>query len=197
MNDRWHEPEGEAKGVLVLTHGAGSNADAPLLIAVAKAFGQAGYGVQRYNLPFRQTRPHGPPIPASAALDRAGLEEAVKKVKGRGKVLLGGHSYGGRQASMLVAEKPELADALLLLSYPLHPPRKPADLRTAHFPKLSKPVLFVHGERDPFGTPAEMRAAIALIPAATRLMEIEKAGHDLKSYSWVQQAPAALVALLQ
>ena len=197
MNDRWHEPEGEVKGVLVLTHGAGSNADAPLLIAVAKAFAQAGYGVQRYNLPFRQTRPHGPRFPAGAALDRAGLEEAVQTVTGRGRVLVGGHSYGGRQASMLLAEKPELADALLLLSYPLHPPRKPADLRTAHFPKLSKPVLFVHGERDPFGTPAEMRAAIALIPAATKLMEIEKAGHDLKNYSWVQQTPAALATLLQ
>jgi len=196
VNELWHEPAGEIKGVLVLTHGAGSNASAPLLIAVAHAFALAGYGVQRYNLPFRAARPHGPPLPATAARDREGLEEAVQRVRGRGRVLLGGHSYGGRQASMLLAAKPGLADALLLLSYPLHPPRKPADLRTAHFPQLRTPALFVHGARDPFGSPEEMHAALALIPARTRLIPIEKAGHDLKNYGWAEQVPQALSELL-
>src|SRR5262249_21083766 len=92
---------------------------------------------------------------------------------------LGGHSYGGRQASMLASEDPLLAAALLLLSYPLHPPRRPADLRTAHFPKLESPALFVHGSRDPFGSLEEMRSALALIPARTELMAIEPAGHEL------------------
>jgi uncharacterized protein len=196
VNELWHQPVGEAKGVLVLTHGAGSNASAPLLIAVANALAQAGYGVQRYNLPFRETRPQGPPFPAMAARDREGLEEALQRVRGRGRVLLGGHSYGGRQASMLMAEKPGLADALLLLSYPLHPPRKPADLRTGHFPQLRTPALFVHGARDPFGSPEELRAAIALIPARTKLIQIEKAGHDLKNYAWARQVPQALSELL-
>jgi predicted alpha/beta-hydrolase family hydrolase len=196
VNELWHQPVGEAKGVLVLTHGAGSNASAPLLIAVANALAQAGYGVQRYNLPFRETRPQGPPFPAMAARDREGLEEALQRVRGRGRVLLGGHSYGGRQASMLMAEKPGLADALLLLSYPLHPPRKPADLRTGHFPQLRTPALFVHGARDPFGSPEELRAAIALIPAQTKLIQIEKAGHDLKNYAWARQVPQALSELL-
>ena len=195
MNELWHDPEGEAKGVLVLTHGAGSNADAPLLIAVAQVFAQAGYGVQRHNLAFRQERPHGSPTRFSAERDRAGLEAAVEQLRGRGRLLLGGHSYGGRQASMLAAEKPGLVDALLLLSYPLHPPRKPAELRTAHFPKLRTPALFVHGERDPFGSPEEMRAAIALIPARTRLMQIQKAGHDLKKFDWVPEVPAVLAGL--
>jgi uncharacterized protein len=196
MNPFWHEPEGEARGVLVLTHGAGSNAAAPLLVAVAKAFAQAGYGVLRYDLPFRQARPHGSPFPAGAARDRAGLAEAVDGVRGRGRVLLGGHSYGGRQATMLAAEKPEVADALVLLSYPLHPPRKPEQLRTAHFPLLRTPALFVHGSRDPFASLQEMRAAIALIPARTKLLEVERAGHDLKNFAWAPQAPAALTELL-
>ena len=68
-----------------------------------------------------------------------------------GPVVLGGHSYGGRQATMLAAEEPGVAEALLLLSYPLHPPNKPAQLRTAHFPQLRTPALFVSGTKDPFG----------------------------------------------
>jgi predicted alpha/beta-hydrolase family hydrolase len=97
-----------------------------------------------------------------------------------GPVYLGGHSYGGRQATMLAAEDPTVADGLLLFSYPLHPPEKPAQLRTAHFPQLRTPAVFVHGTKDPFGTPAEIKSAITAIPAATRLMVVESAGHDLK-----------------
>jgi predicted alpha/beta-hydrolase family hydrolase len=80
---------------------------------------------------------------------------------------------------MLAAEAPGLADALLLLSYPLHPPRKPGQLRTAHFPNLETPALFVHGSRDPFGSPDELSQALGLIPAATHLLGIEGAGHEL------------------
>jgi predicted alpha/beta-hydrolase family hydrolase len=95
-----------------------------------------------------------------------------------GRVSVGGHSYGGRQASILASEEPGLADALLLLSYPLHPPKKPASLRTSHFPTLRTSALFTHGTRDPFGTIEELSKALALIPAATRLVTIES-GHDL------------------
>jgi predicted alpha/beta-hydrolase family hydrolase len=80
---------------------------------------------------------------------------------------------------MLAAESPELTDRLLLLSYPLHAPGKPGQLRTAHFPKLRTPVLFVHGTRDPFGSIDEVKSAIALIPAPVQLLEIEGVGHDL------------------
>jgi predicted alpha/beta-hydrolase family hydrolase len=82
---------------------------------------------------------------------------------------------------MLAAEQPHLASGLLLLSYPLHPPRKPAELRTAHFSQLSTAALFVHGSRDPFGSPEEMRAALGLISARNLLMEVPGAGHDLRS----------------
>jgi predicted alpha/beta-hydrolase family hydrolase len=101
------------------------------------------------------------------------------KEKQGGPVFLGGHSYGGRQSSMLVSEDPGLVDGLLLLSYPLHPPRKPAQLRASHFPKLHKPAFFVHGTRDPFGTIPEMKSALQLIPAAHALLEVDGAGHDL------------------
>lgn len=82
---------------------------------------------------------------------------------------------------MLAASEPALLDALLLLSYPLHPPRRPAELRTAHFPSLRTPALFVHGTRDGFGTLNEMDEALQLISVATQLVSIEAAGHELLS----------------
>ncbi len=94
------------------------------------------------------------------------------------RVLLGGQSYGGRQASMLAAEEPTLVTALLLLSYPLHPPGRPAELRTAHFPKLRGRVVFIHGTSDPFGSTEEIEAARTLISAPTSLI-VTDGGHDL------------------
>jgi predicted alpha/beta-hydrolase family hydrolase len=184
---------------LVLTHGAGSNASSPLMLAAAKAFEDAGYEVLRYDLPFRQARPHGPPHPADSAKDRAGLEQVAGEVRARAEgrpVILGGHSYGGRMASFLAAEKRGLADALLLLSYPLHPPRKSEQMRTAHFPYLYTSAVFVHGTRDPFGSPEEMREAIALIPERTQFVEVDRAGHDLKPFGWTPRAVAALDEIL-
>lgn len=176
-----HEPAAPSGDGMVLTHGAGSNCGASLLIAVASGLADAGFAVLRCNLPFRQMRPHGPPGPADAARDRRGLERAAAALRGivSGRVFLGGHSYGGRQSTILAASNPELADGLLLLSYPLHPPDRPAELRTAHFPELRTPALFVQGSRDPLGSPEEMRAALALIPAAVDLIVIEGAGHAL------------------
>ncbi len=192
-----HTPDGPACHGLVLTHGAGSNSRAPLLVALAEAFCAAGVAVLRCDLAFRQARPHGPPFPAMAAQDRAGLAGAVRTLRERlpGKIFLGGHSYGGRQSTMLAAEEPDLAAGLLLLSYPLHPPRRPAELRTAHFPQLATRALFVHGTRDPFGSIDEMRTAIAAIAAPHEILAIEGAGHDLGSKgSKASVAEAALAA---
>ena len=179
-----HEPEraiANGGGAVALTHGAGANCQSKLLVGVAEALAALGYTVLRFDLAFRQERRFGPPRPGSAERDRDGIRRAIavmrEKVKGR--VFAGGHSYGGRQATMLVAEEPQAADGLLVLSYPLHPPKKPEQLRTSHFPKMKKPALFVHGTNDPFGTIAEMKAALKLIPAAHELMEVEGAGHDL------------------
>lgn len=176
-----HDPAHPNGNGLVITHGAGSNSDTALLKAVAGAFAQAGVTVLRCDLPFRQQRPKGPPFPAQAGRDREGLRRAVEAMREMvpGRVFLGGHSYGGRQASMLAAEEPGLADALLLLSYPLHPPRKPQDLRTGHFGALNTPALFVHGTRDSFGSIEELRAALESIPARTDLAVVDGAGHSL------------------
>jgi uncharacterized protein len=166
---------------LVLTHGAGSNCKTALLIALAEAFTGAGFTVIRCDLPYRQDRPFGPPLPGGAVRDREGLKRAVGTLRKLipGRVYLGGHSYGGRQSTMLCAEEPEFVPGLLLLSYPLHPPRKPAQLRTQHFPKLQTPCLFVQGVRDPFGSIDEMESAFKFLPAGKKLLKVEGAGHDL------------------
>jgi uncharacterized protein len=178
-----HLPSAAATEALVLTHGAGANCNAPLLVALADAFSASGFAVLRCDLPFRQSRPNGPPQRGSAERDQSGLRAAVESIRRQisGRVFLGGHSYGGRQASMLAAAEPGLVEALLLLSYPLHPPQRPAELRTAHFPRLETPALFVHGMRDGFGSLAEMEAALKLIRARTELMSISGAGHELMS----------------
>jgi hypothetical protein len=81
---------------------------------------------------------------------------------------------------MLAAEDPSVTAGLLLLSYPLHPPGKPEQLRTAHLAQITNPAVFVHGSRDAFGSPGEMESALRLIPATSKLIIIDKAGHDLK-----------------
>src|SRR5206468_8585106 len=124
-----HHPEHPSGNAIALAHGAGSNCQAPLLVSVAQAFAEAGFTVLRCDLPFRQARPSGPPSPGGSAADREGLRAAAFALRRMGarRVFLGGHSYGGRQASMLAASDPGVADGLLLLSYPLHPPRRAAE----------------------------------------------------------------------
>ncbi len=153
------DPNGDG---LVLTHGAGSNCNSPLLVALAQTSAEAGLTVLRCDLPYR-------------------------------------HSYGGRQATMLCADQPGLVDGLLLLSYPLHPPRKPTQLRTQHLPKLQTPALLIHGTRDPFGSIEEMEAAIKLIPSKVELLPVDGSGHDLgfKGKTKREDLPAALLAAFQ
>jgi predicted alpha/beta-hydrolase family hydrolase len=176
-----HEPEGRAKGAVVLTHGAGGNRNSPMLIKLCDEWARRGWLAVRYDLPYRRRRPKGPPS-GSAKADQAGIVEAVELARGLGvgPVVAGGHSYGGRMTSMAVAEGLAV-DALTLFSYPLHPPGKPERARTEHLPAITVPTVFTHGTSDPFGTPDELRAAIALVGAPTEFVEITGARHDLGS----------------
>jgi uncharacterized protein len=191
-----HEPTTPNKHALALTHGAGGDCSSKLLVAISDAFADVGFTVLRFDLPFRLARRFGPPFRGAAEQDRSGLRRAVAilRDKANGRLFLGGHSYGGRQASILLSEDAELANGLLLLSYPLHPPQKPAELRTDHFPNLSKPVFFVHGVRDAFATPAEMQAALQLIPAPHSIFEVEGVGHELLSKKNADTLPSAVAS---
>lgn len=178
------ERGGAAAGrAIVLTHGAGGNSNTPGLKAVSARLCAHGWTVLRCDLPFRQKHP-GSPRPAEAAGDREGLRQALRVLReetgAATRLFLSGHSYGGRQATMLAAEDTGLdIVGMLLMSYPLHPPGKPQQLRTAHLPSLRKPAFFAHGSRDAFGARGEMEGALKLIPASNQLFIVEGAGHDL------------------
>lgn len=205
VRGRLHRPvRGNGDG-MVLTHGASGNCNAPLLVALAEAFCGAGFTVLRCDLPYRQDRPYGPPGPHDGKRDRAGLRNALSAMKSlaRGRLFISGQSYGGRQASIVCAEQTEssasVAAGLILLSYPLHPPGKPDQLRTQHLFDLHTPTLFVEGTRDPFGSIAEIEQAMKLIPGKTRLLTVDGAGHDLgfKGKSWRDDLPATVLAEFQ
>jgi uncharacterized protein len=177
-----HRPEGTVSGVVVLTHGAGGSRESPLLQQVCDEWARRGWLAVRYNLPYRRRRPTGPPS-GSAATDRAGIVEAITVCRdlADGPLIAGGHSYGGRQTSMVVASGDAAVDVLTLFSYPVHPPGKPERPRTEHLPEITVPTVFTHGTSDPFGTPSEVRDAAAMIAAPTEVVEIAGARHDLRS----------------
>jgi uncharacterized protein len=177
-----HEPKGKAKGVVVLTHGAGGSRESPLLKKICDEWARRGWLAVRYNLPYRRRRPKGPPS-GSAKADQAGILEAVATVRelADGPIIAGGHSYGGRLTSMAIADDGLTVEVLTLFSYPLHPPGKPERARTEHLPRITAPTVFTHGTSDPFGTIDELRPAAALIPAPTEIVEVTGARHDLGS----------------
>jgi len=196
-----HQPSVPTGDGVVLAHGAGANRESPVLRAVAGAFAAQGIAALRIDLPFRQARPKGPPSPAWAERDREGLRRALAALARRcpGRLVLGGHSYGGRQASMLLADAPGLAHGLLLLAYPLHPPGRPERRRTEHLITLRTPTVFVHGTRDPFGFIDELDEARGMMPGPTRLLAVRDAGHDLgarRDAAFAEAAVAELLALL-
>lgn len=176
-----HQPTGAPAGVVLLTHGAGGSRDSPLLIRICDEWAARGWLAVRYNLPYRRRRPTGPPS-GSATADQAGVAEAIAVAGGLagGPLIVGGHSYGGRLTSMAVAGGAEVAE-LTLFSYPLHPPGKPDRLRTEHFGAIRVPTVFTHGTSDPFGSIAELREAVASIPAPTEIVEVTGVRHDLGS----------------
>ena len=191
-----HQPKDTPKGIVVLTHGAGGDRESPLLQQVCDEWARRGWLAVRYNLPYRRRRPKGPPS-GSAAGDRAGIVEAISVCRGLsgGPLIAGGHSYGGRQTSMVVASHEVSVDVLTLFSYPVHPPGKPERPRTEHLPDIRVPTVFTHGTSDPFGTPVELRDAAALIAAPAEIVEITGARHDLRSKTLDVPALAVEAAL--
>ncbi len=130
------------RAAMTLFHGAGSDCESALMIAAAGAFCDAGYLVLRGDLPFRQERPHGPPR-MNAQRDREGIRRAAEELRAIAPgiaLCIAGHSYGGRQSTLLAAEDPSVAEALMLLSYPQHPPHQPAQLQDTAFPALRTPA---------------------------------------------------------
>ncbi|MDH3753345.1 MAG: dienelactone hydrolase [Acidimicrobiia bacterium] len=164
---------------MLLTPGAGSDRNHATLLAIEAAL--APDPVVRIDFPYRKegrrAPDRAPKLIACIVEEAAAFAASVDVLPG--EIVLGGRSMGGRMCSMAVAEGLE-ASALLLISYPLHPPGKPEKLRTEHLPDLDIPCLFISGDRDPFGTPDELTAATSSIPGRVEHHWIEGGRHDLR-----------------
>ncbi len=150
-------------GVLLMP-GAGGDPDGPALVAVADAVEAAGVPARRFGFGSPDRGGLGP-APARTAVARIRAEAdrwAAELGVEPGRLVLGGRSFGGRMASVAVAEG-QPAAGLVLLSYPLHPPGRPEKLRVEHLPRVGVPVLAVSGATDPFGSPEELAEALAAV----------------------------------
>jgi predicted alpha/beta-hydrolase family hydrolase len=172
-------------GVL-LTPGASATRESPALVAVEAAV--APLPVVRIDLPSGRK----PSVIVQTVVDEAEAFTASLGV-GTESLVLGGRSMGGRMCSMAVAEGLPAA-ALVLLSYPLHPPGRPEKARTAHLPDVRVPCLFVSGTRDPFGTPEELEAATALVAGPVTHRWLEGVGHAPRDHAAVAAVVADWVA---
>ncbi len=164
----------------MLTPGASAGRDQPALVAIDHAVSQLGMAVERVEFPGRAAgkRRPDPPEVCIRTVRNATSELAGRLHVPTTRVAIGGRSMGGRMCSMAVAVGLEVA-ALVLVSYPLHPPGRPDRLRTAHFPDLVLPCLFVSGRRDAFATPAELEAETAAIPGPVTLVFVD-GDHSLR-----------------
>jgi uncharacterized protein len=166
---------------LVLTPGAGAGSDQPSLVAIEEALAPAGVRVDRVDFPYRlagKKAPDRPPVLLATVIEAADALATELGVDGT-RIAVGGRSMGGRMCSMAVADGMAAA-ALVLVSYPLHPPGKPERLRTEHFASITVPCLFLSGTRDSFGTPAELETATAAIPGPVTHVWLEGGDHGLR-----------------
>jgi uncharacterized protein len=166
---------------VVLTPGAGAGRDQHTLVALDAALTGLGIAVLRVDFPYRLAGRRAPDRPAVLveSVRTAAVDFAGKLGLAQDEVALGGRSMGARICSMAVSEGLPTA-CLILISYPLHPPGRPDRLRTAHFPAITAPCLFVSGDRDAFGSPDELQAATQLIPGPVTHAWVPGGDHGLR-----------------
>jgi uncharacterized protein len=169
------------KAALLLTPGAGADRTQASLVAIEDLLAPEGIVVERMDFPYRKAGRKAPDrAPVLIEAVRQGAAElAARTGLPPERIFLGGRSMGGRMCSMAVAEGLPAA-GLVLISYPLHPPGKPEQLRIEHLPALALPCLFVSGTRDAFGTPDELRTHVAAVSGPTEVVWIEGGDHGLR-----------------
>lgn len=170
----------KASGVaLVLAHGAGAPQTHPWMVSMARAIAERGIAVFTFNFLYIEAKRRAPDKNDVLEATWLAAIEAMRVRAGGARLFIGGKSMGGRIATQ-VAARPEVSvDGLVLLGYPLHPPGKPAQLRTAHLPRVRAPMLFVQGSRDAFGTRQEMEPVVSGLSRGTTLFVIDGGDHSL------------------
>jgi predicted alpha/beta-hydrolase family hydrolase len=173
---------GAPKG-LVLFPGAGSNRDHSSLVSLEDRL--APMPVGRFDFPYRRAGRKAPdraPVLLDCVTEEVRNFARDRRVR-TSSLVIGGRSMGGRMCSMVAAgvdgREPLKVKGLVLVSYPLHPPAKPGNLRVEHLPRIDVPVLFVHGTKDPFGSPDELREHATSIPGPVTFHFVENGRHDL------------------
>jgi predicted alpha/beta-hydrolase family hydrolase len=174
-----YKAEGSPLALLVLGHGAGAGQQHPFMTSVAKGFAARGIDVVTFDFPYMRARKKVP--------DRAPvLEQAFSEVIGvarqwstAARFFIGGKSMGGRMATHLGAARLEGLSGIVVFGYPLHPPGKPDQLRVAHLPSITAPVLILQGERDAFGTPQELKPPLDSMTVPVELHIVQGGDHSL------------------
>ena len=175
---------------LVLFPGAGSTREQSTLLAIEHAV--SPLPTFRFDFPYRRA---GRKVPDRAPVLIENVREEVDNVAAQldcqtADLVIGGRSMGGRMCTMAIAGALDVR-AVVCVSYPLHPPKKPLQLRTEHLPRLNVPSLFISGSRDEFATPQELNEALGLLPITPTIEFIDGGRHDLKGKD---PAVAALIA---
>lgn len=175
----WEAPAGDPRGVIAIAHGAGAGMNHPFLIGFAAALRQAGFATVRFNFPYVEAGRRMPGPAAHAILTWRAVVESIRAEVPDARIWACGKSYGGRMASMAVAEGLEV-DGLVYLGYPLHQPGKQEKPRAEHLPAVRVPQLFIEGTNDPFVQPREqLEAAVASCQDA-RIAWIDGGGHSFE-----------------
>ena len=168
---------GADAAVFVCAHGAGGSMADRSTVATANAMRARGLGVVRFNFLYKEKKRGRPdPMPLLQETVAAVVERTRAELHPK-RLVIGGRSMGGRAASMLAASGFD-ANGLLLLAYPLHPPGKPEQLRDAHLPKITMPVLCFCGTRDPFVTREIMERVLGRVTAPWEMHWVEGADHS-------------------
>ena len=184
---------------VVLFPGAGSSSTYTSLVAMEDAL--SPIPVARHDFPYRLA---GKPFPDKAPVLIASVKDHVRAFAeslgvSTSEIVIGGRSMGGRMCSMAVADENDPLDVagLVLVSYPLHPPKKPDTLRIEHLPRVTVPTLCVSGTKDNFGTPEELEAAFSVVPGDITWSWIDNGRHELaKADAEVAQRIATWVSAL-
>jgi uncharacterized protein len=166
---------------LVLAHGAGAGQRHPFMVSIAKALAGRGIDVVTFNFPYMEQKRRTPdraPVLESSFRAVAAAAGQQRHLHSR-RLFIGGKSMGGRMATHLAAEGIDALHGVIALGYPLHPPGKPEQVRTAHLPAITAPVLIVQGERDAFGTPSELAPVIESMRADVTLHVVAGGDHSL------------------
>lgn len=178
-----YKAERRAPAALVLGHGAGANQHSAFMVEFASALSDMGLDVATFNFLYTEQKRK---VPDRAPLLEACYRAVIDAVRAhlesaRRALFIGGKSMGGRIATQVAAADAALPVAgLVLLGYPLHPPGQPQKLRDAHLPSVHRPMLFVQGSRDAFGTPTELAAILARVAPSPTLHAVDGGDHSFK-----------------